>query len=250
MQVNLLRQANAAPTISAWAYLHGQHDFNRHPLAPLGIECHVYIPPGNRKTWAVKSNKGYYIGTTLEHYRYYKAYCNDTRAVQGSETMFFKHKYITAPTVTPEDAVIQIAQQLTDALQGKVPPPLSESGLDKLKTMATIFSGKLFGQQAEKEKDSPGAAPTKSAGRPRVEEEGPPPLQPMDDDDDSSDEEEEEREEAADPECVVTLKPNAPTTATKLPEWMDRYQEQVKEARSGPTFISQEEGEEPPAHNT
>jgi len=63
MQVNLLRQANAAPKLSAWAYLHGHHDFNRHPLAPLGIECHVYIPPGNRKTWSVKATKVF----TLAH---------------------------------------------------------------------------------------------------------------------------------------------------------------------------------------
>ena len=77
MQVNLLRQANVAPKVSAWAYMHGQHDFNRHPLAPLGIATHAYIPPGKRKTWAVKSAKGFYVGTSLEHYRYYKAYCTE-----------------------------------------------------------------------------------------------------------------------------------------------------------------------------
>jgi len=45
MQINLLRQSNVAPKVSAWAYLHGQHDFNRYSLAPLGIETHAYIPP-------------------------------------------------------------------------------------------------------------------------------------------------------------------------------------------------------------
>ena len=34
MQVNMLRQSNVTPKVSAEAHLHGQHDFNRHPLAP------------------------------------------------------------------------------------------------------------------------------------------------------------------------------------------------------------------------
>ena len=77
MQVNLLRQSNVAPKISAWAQMHGDHNFNRHPLAPLGIESHIYVPPDKQKTWAVKSHKGFYVGTSTEHYRYYKAYCTD-----------------------------------------------------------------------------------------------------------------------------------------------------------------------------
>jgi len=53
--------------------------------------------------------------------------------------MFFKHKYITSPTVTPQDAVIQAAKQLTDALKGIVLPPFSESGIDQIKKLSTIF---------------------------------------------------------------------------------------------------------------
>jgi len=206
-------------------------------LAPLDIECHVYIPPGNRKTWAVKSNKSFYIGTSLEYYRYYKAYCSDTRAVQGSETMCFKHKYITAPTVTKEDALIQAAQQLTDALHGKMPPPLSKSGLTKLKRMATIFSSKLFKPPSEQDKDSPDTEPIEGACHLRVEYDEPPLLRPMSSDNDSSDEEE-EWEEEVDPECAIKLKPNAQPTATKLPDWMDDYQDYLQKARGGPTFIS------------
>ena len=104
MQVNLQRQSNTTPKISAHAHLYGQHDFNRHPLAPLGTECHIYVPPGQRKTWGVKSKKAFYVGTSMEHYRYYWASVVETGAIQGSETMFFKHKYITDPTVTPADA--------------------------------------------------------------------------------------------------------------------------------------------------
>ena len=86
--------------MSAFAHLNGQHDFNRHPLAPLGIEVHSYVPPDEQKTWGVKCKKGYYIGTSREHYRYFQAYIPETGGIQGSETMFFKHKYITMPALT------------------------------------------------------------------------------------------------------------------------------------------------------
>ena len=139
-QVNLLRQANAAPKVSAYAYLHGQHDFNRHPFAPLGIEIHSYVQPNKRMTWEVKCKKGYYIGTSLEHYRYYFAHIRDTGGIQGSETMYFKHKYITMPTVTPSDAIVQAARTLIDALKAKVPPPLAQSGADQIKQLHAILT--------------------------------------------------------------------------------------------------------------
>ena len=145
MQVNMLRQSNVTPKVSAWAHLHGQHDFNRHPLAPLGIEVRSYVPPHKRKTWSVKSQKGHYIGTSMEHYRYYMVDITETRQIQGSETVFFKHKYITMPTVTPADAIIQAAKQLADSLQGKSPSFLTPSATDQIKQLSDIFTAAAIG---------------------------------------------------------------------------------------------------------
>ena len=91
------------------------------------------------KSWGVKSKKGYYTGTSLKHYRYYKAYFPDTKATRGSETVIFKHKYNTTPTVTPADAIVQSAKQLADALQGNIPPPLVKSGIDHIRELTSIF---------------------------------------------------------------------------------------------------------------
>ena len=41
MQVNLLRSSNIMPNVCAWTILAGAHDFNRHPIAPLGIEMQM-----------------------------------------------------------------------------------------------------------------------------------------------------------------------------------------------------------------
>ena len=42
-----------------------------------------------------------------------------TERVTG--TIYFKHKNLTKPIITPEDTVVAAAQQLTRALQGNVP---------------------------------------------------------------------------------------------------------------------------------
>ena len=65
MQVNLLRFSNVNPTVCSNTVLNGVHDFNRHPLAPLGIDMHMLEHPDKRKTWGVKGKKGTYIGTSL-----------------------------------------------------------------------------------------------------------------------------------------------------------------------------------------
>ncbi|KAL7479903.1 hypothetical protein ACHAW6_005621 [Cyclotella cf. meneghiniana] len=45
MTFNLLRQSRIAPKVSAYAYLHGSHDFNKIPLAPLGFAVQVHKKP-------------------------------------------------------------------------------------------------------------------------------------------------------------------------------------------------------------
>jgi hypothetical protein len=44
-----------------------------------------------------------------------------TRAIRISNTVFFKHQYITNPTVSPESHVIAAAQQLAIALKSNIP---------------------------------------------------------------------------------------------------------------------------------
>ena len=169
MQVNLLRQSNTNPNVCAWTVLKGAHDFNRHPLAPLGIEMHMLTPAKNRRSWGVKSEKCFYIKTSLEHYRYFKGWHPKTRAVQGSETVLFKHKYITAPAVTPADAIIQAAKELEDTIKGKIPPPLAKSGIDRLKECTNIFGAQFTAGNSEDGAGPPRVGTRDGAAPPRVE---------------------------------------------------------------------------------
>jgi hypothetical protein len=44
-----------------------------------------------------------------------------TRATRISDTVVFKHQYITSPTISPESHMVAAAQQLVTALQGNIP---------------------------------------------------------------------------------------------------------------------------------
>ena len=54
----------------------------------------------------------------MEHYRCHKIYVKTTRSKRISDTVFFKHKYITQPTVTPADTIVKALDDLTHALKG------------------------------------------------------------------------------------------------------------------------------------
>jgi hypothetical protein len=69
LTLNLLRQSNVAPNISAWAYHHGSFNYNCMPLAPMGCAVQFHIKPSRRKTFGEHSENGFYLKTSEEHYR-------------------------------------------------------------------------------------------------------------------------------------------------------------------------------------
>ena len=95
----------------------------------------------------MKRKKGLYVQTSKDHYRYFNTFCIETGAVQGSKTMYFKHKYITSPTVTPADTIVQATKELVYALCGKTAPPLIQSGIDELINLSNIFAESAEDQQ-------------------------------------------------------------------------------------------------------
>ena len=48
LTMNLLRQSNVIPKISAFAHVHGQHDYMKKPFAPIGCAVQVHVKPRNR----------------------------------------------------------------------------------------------------------------------------------------------------------------------------------------------------------
>jgi hypothetical protein len=74
----------------------------------------------------------------MEHHRCFRVYVTKTRATRISDTVHFKHQYITNPTVSPESHVVAAAQQLATALQGNI--PAGNETAEALKKVSDLFT--------------------------------------------------------------------------------------------------------------
>ena len=52
LTLNLLRYSRINPSLSAWAYLFGNFDFNKSPLLPPNTRVVLHSKPTQRKSWA------------------------------------------------------------------------------------------------------------------------------------------------------------------------------------------------------
>ena len=111
----------------------------------------MYEHPKRRKSWAEHSVSGFYVGTSDEHYRCHKVWVAKTKAERVSGTVYFKHKYITQPTLTPEDVIIKALQDLKHAIKGTNNHKGNEN-LKALEQMDEIFKQEPEKQLQEKEK--------------------------------------------------------------------------------------------------
>eukprot|EP00984_Skeletonema_dohrnii_P002295 scaffold797_cov118-Skeletonema_dohrnii-CCMP3373.AAC.10 len=115
--LNLLRQSNATPTISAYAHLNGPFDYNRMPLAPMGVKVEVFESTTKRGTWDFHSVEGWYLNTSDEHYRTHNCHIKHTRSERLSNTVKFLHKHITNPTISHADKVMQAITDLRKTIK-------------------------------------------------------------------------------------------------------------------------------------
>jgi hypothetical protein len=122
LTLNLLRQSLVAPNILAYAYHHSNFNYNQMPLAPMGCAVQFHIKPNKCTSWGEHASDGWYLKTSLDHYRCHWIFVKATRAKQISDTVFFKHKYITQPTMTTDDLMIKAIHDLTIAIKGNKDP--------------------------------------------------------------------------------------------------------------------------------
>ena len=132
--LNMLRQATKTPTMLAYQYVNGPFDYNATPLGPLGCKVQFHESANRRKTWDPRALTGWYLGTSFEHYRCHKIFCKKTRSERISDTVHFKHKYITEPTLTPEDTIVKALNDLTLALKER----RNKKGIEELDALQRI----------------------------------------------------------------------------------------------------------------
>ena len=71
--------------------------------------------------------------------------------------------------MTPADAIIQAAKELEDVIKHKIPPPLTKSGIDRLKECTNIFGPEFTAKNEEKNVKSPRVGTRDGATLARVE---------------------------------------------------------------------------------
>eukprot|EP00804_Cyclotella_cryptica_P008100 CCRYP_004591-RA/>CCRYP_004591-RA protein AED:0.17 eAED:0.17 QI:0/0/0/1/0/0/4/0/815 len=95
--INLLRQSNVTPTVSAYAHLNGPFDYNKMPLAPMGCNVQVHEKSDARGTWAFHSVDGWYLNTSPEQYRTHRCHIKATNSERFSDTMLNYRQLLRHP---------------------------------------------------------------------------------------------------------------------------------------------------------
>ena len=117
LTLNLLRSSRVNPRLSAHAYLHGNFDFNKTPLAPPGTKVVVHLKPDQRASWAYHGEEGWYVGPSMEHYRCVKCYIPASGRVRDVDTLQFFPTTIPFPKIDPIDYLTQAASDIVVLLQ-------------------------------------------------------------------------------------------------------------------------------------
>jgi hypothetical protein len=146
-QLLLLRQSQVNPGMSAYSHVyHGQHNYSKHQFVPIGMESLVHVKPHKQRTYAQHCKKGFVIGTSFKHYRCQQIWMKDTHGTLILGAVWFKHKYLTNPSVTPEDQMIAAIGGLAKTLRTNIPPKLHDDTVDKLQKLQDILQPRPDGK--------------------------------------------------------------------------------------------------------
>ena len=139
LTLNLLQNSRINPKLSSWAFLHGQHDFNKHPLAPPGSKLLVHTKPSNRASWAFHGVQGCYIGPALNHYRCVKCFIPTTRSEVISDTVKFIPQHVPIPSASIDDYIRAALQHIISLLHIKNNNKLNTDILDSKQPNAALI---------------------------------------------------------------------------------------------------------------
>ena len=115
--LNLLRTSRVNTKLSAYAYLFGNYDFNKCPLAPPGTKALLHKKTKDRKSWEYHGKKGWTIGPSLEHYRCIRCYNPDTLSEVDTDTLDLIPNVTPIPKFSDTDAIKQAVSDIVHILR-------------------------------------------------------------------------------------------------------------------------------------
>ena len=119
LTLNLLRNSRLNSKLLAWAYLFGNHDFNKCPLLPPGTKVILHAKPGKRTSWGFHGENGWYVGPEIDHYRCLTCYIPKTHRERVSDTVQIIPKNIPITQASFEDHLRRSADDLIHLLKHK-----------------------------------------------------------------------------------------------------------------------------------
>jgi hypothetical protein len=132
--------------VPAYAHLSGPFDYNKMPLAPMGCEAQIHEKSDKRGTWSYHSVDGWYLFTSPKHYRVHNYHIKHTRSERLTDTIQFKHKNITNPSLSPYDKLMHALANCKAALEGASNEQV-EHNYRELETLVQQADARLQPQQ-------------------------------------------------------------------------------------------------------
>ena len=121
LNLNLLRQLNLNPDLSAFARVWGKLNFNQTPLASPGTMVIVHKKLATHKTWAPHTSESWYLGPAIHHYRCYRVWVWEIKAERISNMLAWHPTNVDTSIPGFTDRAIATATDLISALQNPSP---------------------------------------------------------------------------------------------------------------------------------
>jgi hypothetical protein len=100
----------------------------------MGCTVKVHKSSERRGTWAANAADRWYLQMFPKHYRCHIVYVESTKSKRVSDTVHFKHKYITLATLTPEDTIVKALNDLSHTLKEW----RNKKGFEEIETLRQI----------------------------------------------------------------------------------------------------------------
>ena len=113
-------------------------------MEPLGCRVIIHEPASNRRSWDFHAIEGFYVGPALHHYRNFTVFPSKPQAIRVSDTVKFRHAYITVPEIKPEDRVIEAIAKLKAEITTLPATNASNQiqAIEKFRELFTKYCGK------------------------------------------------------------------------------------------------------------
>ena len=107
-----MRTSRVNPKLSSYAYLFGNFDFNKTPLALLGTRILIHAKPNKRDSRSFHGEDGWYIEPAMDHYRCITCYIPSTFKRRFTDTATLIPYNVPIPTRIVDDHLRKVSSDL------------------------------------------------------------------------------------------------------------------------------------------